>query len=98
MASELGAFAGYEKNREHMLRVIRNHRQAAYGKKDGYEHLSVAPVPLDRQTCPDYRLPVHACSAWDKALEGRSQGECALPRRIEVVAAAAVAVGRRRCR
>ena len=34
MARELGAFPGYEKNREHMLRVIRNHRRAAYGDED----------------------------------------------------------------
>ena len=29
MAKELGPFPGYKKNREHMLRVIRNHRRAA---------------------------------------------------------------------
>ena len=27
MAKELGPFAGYAKNREHMLRVMRNHRR-----------------------------------------------------------------------
>ena len=32
MAGELGPFPGYEKNAEHMLRVIRNHRTRAYGK------------------------------------------------------------------
>ena len=32
MAKELGPFPGYKKNREHMLRVIRNHRRAAYGE------------------------------------------------------------------
>ena len=37
MAAELGAFAGYEKNAEHMLRVMRNHRRAAHGEIDGYE-------------------------------------------------------------
>ncbi len=31
MAGELGAFPGFDKNREAMLRVIRNHRRAAYG-------------------------------------------------------------------
>src|SRR5262249_7015574 len=36
MAGELGAFAGYEKNREAMLRVIRNHHRAAHGERDGY--------------------------------------------------------------
>ncbi len=32
MAGELGAFPGYEKNADHMLRVIRNHRIAAQGR------------------------------------------------------------------
>lgn len=40
MASELGAFPGYQKNADHMLRVIRNHRRAAYGQDDGYEKLN----------------------------------------------------------
>ena len=31
MARELGPFPGFEKNREDMLRVMRNHRRAAYG-------------------------------------------------------------------
>src|ERR687889_1180146 len=30
MAAELGAFPGYDENRTDMLRVIRNHRRAAY--------------------------------------------------------------------
>ena len=34
MAAKLGPFPGYEKNREHMLRVMRNHRRAAYGETD----------------------------------------------------------------
>src|SRR3546814_732993 len=29
MAKELGPFPGYAENREHMLRVVRNHRRAA---------------------------------------------------------------------
>src|SRR4029077_15131188 len=37
MAGLLGAFPGYKKNREHMLRVIRNHRRAAHGERTGYE-------------------------------------------------------------
>jgi ribonucleoside-diphosphate reductase alpha chain len=31
MAKELGPFSGYARNRDHMLRVIRNHRAAAWG-------------------------------------------------------------------
>ena len=33
MAEKLGPFPGYKKNREHMLRVMRNHRRAAYGER-----------------------------------------------------------------
>ncbi|MCC6683382.1 MAG: adenosylcobalamin-dependent ribonucleoside-diphosphate reductase [Phycisphaeraceae bacterium] len=31
MAAQLGPFPGFYRNREHMLRVMRNHRRAAYG-------------------------------------------------------------------
>ena len=69
MAGKLGAFPGYAKNAQHMLRVIRNHRHAAYGKVTGYEELAVAPVPLDHKSCPDARLIEVARGAWDQALE-----------------------------
>ncbi|MFG1294270.1 vitamin B12-dependent ribonucleotide reductase [Xanthobacter variabilis] len=69
MARELGPFPAYSANENAMLRVIRNHRRAAYGEAEGYEDLAVAPVPLDRACCPDQRLVVHAAAAWDKALE-----------------------------
>jgi len=67
MAGELGAFSGYARNREHMLRVIRNHRAAAYAKTD-YEGLNVNPVALDAANCPDQTLVTLAKSAWDEAL------------------------------
>ncbi len=69
MAKELGAFPGYKKNANHMLRVIRNHRRAAHGVFTGYEQLHVSPVPLDAVSCPDQILVIHAKAAWDKALE-----------------------------
>ena len=69
MAGELGAFAGYGRNREHMLRVIRNHRNAAYGATEGYEGLAVKPVPLDLANCPDARLVDLAMASWDEALK-----------------------------
>ena len=47
MAEEHGPFPGYAANRDDMLRVIRNHRRAAYGHKEGYEKVAIAPVPLD---------------------------------------------------
>ncbi|ETX27315.1 vitamin B12-dependent ribonucleotide reductase [Roseivivax isoporae] len=68
IAGELGAFAGFERNRAHMLRVIRNHRTAARGATEGYEALAVKPVPLDHANCPDRRLVDLAMSAWDEAL------------------------------
>ena len=68
MAAELGSFPSYGKNREAMLRVIRNHRRAAHGESEGYEALSVAPVPLDSANCPDKPLVAAAAAAWDAAL------------------------------
>ena len=68
MAGELGAFPGYARNAAHMLRVIRNHRNAAYGKTEGYEDLAVKPVALDQVNCPDQTLVSLAKSAWDEAL------------------------------
>src|SRR6056297_1946820 len=52
-----------------MLRVIRNHRNAAYGATDGYEALSVKPVALDHANCPDSRLVDLAMASWDEAVE-----------------------------
>ncbi|MCD7061121.1 vitamin B12-dependent ribonucleotide reductase [Pelagibacterium xiamenense] len=69
IASELGAFKDYKRNAKHMLRVIRNHRNAAYGNTNGYEGLSIAPVPLDHAACPDQNLIDRAKTAWDTALE-----------------------------
>ena len=68
MAGLLGAFPGYKKNREHMLRVIRNHRRAAHGERTGYEKVASPPVPLDHKACPDPRMVEHARRAWDRAL------------------------------
>ncbi len=69
MAKELGAFPSHEPNREHMLRVIRNHRRAAHGEAGGYEALNTPPVPLDHAALKDQRLSTHARAAWDRALE-----------------------------
>ena len=69
MAGELGAFKRYEENATHMLRVIRNHKRAAHGNTTGYEALTVNPVPLNAEKCPDIALSRAACRAWDNALE-----------------------------
>jgi ribonucleoside-diphosphate reductase alpha chain len=68
MARELGTFSRYEENKEHMLRVMRNHRYAAYNSTENYEGLEIAPPGIDQKYCPDYLLSA-ACNSWDKALE-----------------------------
>lgn len=67
MAGILGPFARYEENREDMMRVMRNHRLAAYDA-DEYEMLSVKPVGIKAKYCPDYLLSA-ATKAWDEAVQ-----------------------------
>ena len=75
IASEVGPFPGFEKNADDMLRVMRNHRNAAYGNKDGFEDIAISPVPLDHANVMDKRLVEHATKAWDRALErGEAHG------------------------
>ncbi len=69
MAEELGAFPGYIKNADHMLRVMRNHRRAAYGHDDGYEKLHLPPVALKADECPQPDVVGAARMAWDQAVE-----------------------------
>ena len=69
MAAELSPFPGYANNREHMLRVIRNHRRAAYQAPQAeYEHLTIAPMGIRPEHCPPDML-LAARRAWDHALE-----------------------------
>lgn len=67
MAKHLGPFAQYEKNKKHMLKVMKNHRYAAYNL-DEYDGLSLKPVGIDPAFCPDYLLE-SATSSWDKAVQ-----------------------------
>jgi ribonucleoside-diphosphate reductase alpha chain len=55
MAGEQGPFPRYPANREAMLRVIRNHRRAAYqAAPNEYEGLTTTPYGLDERYCPAY--------------------------------------------
>ena len=72
MAGELGPFPEYAANRDAMLRVMRNHRRAAHGEKQGYEKLATNPVPLDLDAVKQADLAWAAKRAWDDAL---SMGE-----------------------
>jgi ribonucleoside-diphosphate reductase alpha chain len=67
MASFLGTFEQYDKNKEHMLRVMNNHRYAAYNL-DEYDGLSIKPVGIDPAYCPEYLLG-SATSTWDQAVQ-----------------------------
>jgi ribonucleoside-diphosphate reductase alpha chain len=63
-----GAFPRYEENREDMLKVMRNHRAAAYDADGAYVGLSIKPQGIKAKDCPDYLLKA-ACKAWDDAVE-----------------------------
>lgn len=69
MANLMGTFPGFDKNRDSMLRVIRNHRNAAHGNESGYKGLSVNPVPLNAAEAPNQDLITAARDAWDLALK-----------------------------
>jgi len=75
MASILGPFQDYERNSEHMLRVMRNHRRAAYDSSvDDYEGLSVSPMGINAKKCPKDLLDA-ARESWDRAVrEGEEHG------------------------
>jgi len=69
MAAELGPFEGFVRNREHMLRVIRNHRRASYNAPpEEYEGLTVKPKGIQPEHCPP-DLMLASRRAWDRALE-----------------------------
>ena len=69
MAKELGTFKEFEKNKKHMLRVVKNHRNAAYNApKPDYEGLSIYPVGIDKKIWPEYLLSI-AREQSDRALE-----------------------------
>jgi ribonucleoside-diphosphate reductase alpha chain len=68
MARDLGPFPGYARNQAAMLRVMRNHRRAAYRTPAAeYEGLSIAPHGIDGTHCPAPLLQA-AREAWDRAV------------------------------
>jgi ribonucleoside-diphosphate reductase alpha chain len=68
MASFLGTFDKYQDNKEDMLRVMRNHRAAAYDAEDAYVGLEIKPQGIKAQYTPDYLLKA-ATKAWDDAVK-----------------------------
>ena len=75
MAGELGAFPKHQANAKSMMRVMENHRNAALGKTEGYDKLSVLPVPLAISNIPDNNLTEAAAKAWADAVRlGKKHG------------------------
>ena len=68
MAAFLGAFDKYADNKEDMLRVMRNHRAAAYDAEDAYVGIEIKPQGIKAQYTPDYLLKA-ATKAWDDAVK-----------------------------
>jgi ribonucleoside-diphosphate reductase alpha chain len=69
MAGEVGPFPRYQANKDAMLRVVRNHRLAAYdAPRDRYEGLTITPVGLDAHACPAYLVEA-ARRASDRMVE-----------------------------
>ncbi|MEO5783869.1 MAG: vitamin B12-dependent ribonucleotide reductase, partial [Ginsengibacter sp.] len=67
LAEHLGTFKKYEDNKQHMLRVMRNHRAAAYDAMDAYDGIEIKPQGINAKYCPDYLLKA-ATKAWDDAV------------------------------
>lgn len=68
MSKHLGSFEMYEKNKNDMLKVIRNHRHAAYSARASeFESLSITPQTSCLGKCPE-NIASNAKEEWDKAL------------------------------
>ena len=67
LAQHLGPFNRYEENSHHMMKVMRNHRAAAYDAMDAYEGIEIKPKGINAKYCPDYLLTA-ATKAWDDAV------------------------------
>jgi ribonucleoside-diphosphate reductase alpha chain len=75
MAAVVGPFPKYDENEASMLRVMKNHRRAAYGSEQfEYDSISHRVVGIDQDVCPPELLGA-AHDAWDAAVElGREHG------------------------
>ncbi len=69
MAKVIGSFDRYEANKENMLKVIRNHRRAAYNANlNEYEELTIKPMGID-DSLIDSNIADAAKESWDYALQ-----------------------------
>lgn len=68
IASVLGPFKKFDKNKKQMMRVMRNHRAAAYNDGQGYEDLTIQPEGISERSCPPNLLQASRV-IWDEVLE-----------------------------
>ncbi|MDD3287686.1 MAG: hypothetical protein PHX43_01590 [Alphaproteobacteria bacterium] len=68
LAQKLGPCAAFSSARASFLRILGNRHRAAYGDANDYEHVSVLPLPLKLDDCPDLTLIAAARKNWDDAL------------------------------
>ena len=69
LASQLGSFPKYEKNKQHMMRVLRNHQRAVLNTdQHEYEGLTIFPQGICAEHCPN-NLLIAAKKAWGDALK-----------------------------
>lgn len=71
LAADAGPFPAFKENRESMLRVIRNHRRAAFKVEntDDFEGLTIKPTELEAQHCPWPKLAERSAEIWNEAYE-----------------------------
>ncbi|MDB4814066.1 vitamin B12-dependent ribonucleotide reductase [Acidimicrobiia bacterium] len=67
MAGIVGTFPRYKENADNMLRVMNNHKKAAYDSNN-YEGLSHDLIAIDQELCPEDLL-AGAQQSWDEAVE-----------------------------
>ena len=66
---EMGAFPAFQRNREAMARVLRNHRRAAKGEKGGFEGLTQPPTSIKGASVRGQPGLMEAVvRAWDQAI------------------------------
>ncbi len=75
MAKEHGTFAMHDKNKESMIRVVRNHQRAAYNvPREEYEGLTIFPKGINPKYCPSDLLKAAREDA-DRAVDlGKKHG------------------------
>ena len=67
LASRCGAFDRFKDNKDAMLRVVRNHKAAAFG--EAYDGVETPPPAFDAEACPWPELTERAQSIWAEAVE-----------------------------